>query len=245
MRKLSIDIADLLMAFEDNSDETDWRLDLESGQTVAIDEETRFLLNEYFDESDVEEGEDGRAAFEKWLAGRDCPDWQKDDLRQAYEIETQEARFTSIPSDESRDAYNDMVYFAHTVEDERLQELLSVALNGRGAFRRFKYDITELPETMIHEVMDAIFHPAGQDVLTPKDLTPATGNVIHYEARWQPPDDYIMQLRTKRIMTDKIMTAAEWEIWEHVFAKKYDELGGKPPSFIKGATIIQVPGTRH
>ena len=138
MRKLSIDIADVLMAFEDNSDETDWRLDLESGQTVAIDEETRFLLNEYFDESDVEEGEDGRAAFEKWLAGRDCPDWQKDDLRQAYEIETQEARFTSIPSDESRDAYNDMVDFAHTVEDERLQELLSVALNGRGAFRRFK-----------------------------------------------------------------------------------------------------------
>ena len=115
----------------------------------------------------------------------------------------------------------------------------------RLVFTSNKYDITELPESMIHEVMDAIFHPAGQDVCTPKDLTTSTGNVIHYEARWQPPDDYIMQLRTKRIMTDKIMTAAEWEIWEHVFAKKYDELGGKPPSFIKGATIIQVPGTRH
>jgi hypothetical protein len=135
MRKISIDVAGLLMAFEDNSYEMDWRLDLESGQTVAITEDTRLLLNEYFDESG---GEDGRAAFERWLAGCDCPDWQKDAVREAYEIETQEARFLSIPSDESRDAYNDMVHFAHTVEDERLQELLSVALNGRGAFRRFK-----------------------------------------------------------------------------------------------------------
>jgi len=44
----------------------------------------------------------------------------------------------SIPEIEPREAYDDMVRFAQTVTDATLHRLLEVALDGKGAFRRFK-----------------------------------------------------------------------------------------------------------
>jgi Uncharacterised protein family (UPF0158) len=48
------------------------------------------------------------------------------------------ARFLKIPYVGSRDGYQDMVDFIETVEDERLRDLLGVAVKGKGAFGRFK-----------------------------------------------------------------------------------------------------------
>lgn len=48
------------------------------------------------------------------------------------------ARFLEIPYVGSRDGYQDMVDFIETVEDERLRDLLGVAVKGKGAFGRFK-----------------------------------------------------------------------------------------------------------
>jgi hypothetical protein len=47
-------------------------------------------------------------------------------------------RYLSIPHIGSRDGYEDMVNFVETVTDERLRDLLSVAIKGKGAFGRFK-----------------------------------------------------------------------------------------------------------
>jgi hypothetical protein len=47
-------------------------------------------------------------------------------------------RYLEVPRADSHDAYTDMEDFIATVGDDRLQELLSVAIQGRGAFRRFK-----------------------------------------------------------------------------------------------------------
>jgi hypothetical protein len=47
-------------------------------------------------------------------------------------------RFIIVPQADSRGGYQDMVDFTETVADPHLRELLQVALNGRGAFRRFK-----------------------------------------------------------------------------------------------------------
>ncbi len=44
----------------------------------------------------------------------------------------------SIPTESSREGYQDMIAFTESLEDENLKEKLCVALNGRGAFRRFK-----------------------------------------------------------------------------------------------------------
>jgi len=55
-------------------------------------------------------------------------------------------RYERIPKAESHEGYEDMVDFIATVEDEHLAELLEVAINGKGAFRRFKDVLLNYPE---------------------------------------------------------------------------------------------------
>ncbi|MFC1943760.1 UPF0158 family protein [Chloroflexota bacterium] len=55
-------------------------------------------------------------------------------------------RYEQIPKVESHEGYEDMVGFIATVENERLAELLEVAINGKGAFRRFKDVLVNSPE---------------------------------------------------------------------------------------------------
>ncbi len=55
-------------------------------------------------------------------------------------------RYERIPKAESHEGYQDMVDFIATVEDERLAELLEIAINGKGAFRRFKDVLLNYPE---------------------------------------------------------------------------------------------------
>ena len=55
-------------------------------------------------------------------------------------------RHERIPKAESHEGYQDMVDFIATVHDERLAELLEVAINGKGAFRRFKDVLLNYPE---------------------------------------------------------------------------------------------------
>lgn len=47
-------------------------------------------------------------------------------------------RYLPIPQEGSRDSYQDMVDFIESVADERLLDMLGVAIQGRGAFGRFK-----------------------------------------------------------------------------------------------------------
>jgi hypothetical protein len=59
--------------------------------------------------------------------------------RQLAEIdEAGPGRYLQLPPADSREGYRDMQDFIATVSHEHLQELLDVAIQGRGAFRRFK-----------------------------------------------------------------------------------------------------------
>ena len=59
--------------------------------------------------------------------------------RQLTEIdEAEPGRYLQVPRADSREGYDDMQDFIDTVSDAHLQELLNVATQGRGAFRRFK-----------------------------------------------------------------------------------------------------------
>ena len=62
------------------------------------------------------------------------------------QIEEDFDRYERIPKAESHEGYKDMVDFIATVEDEHLAELLEVAINGKGAFRRFKDVLLNYPE---------------------------------------------------------------------------------------------------
>jgi hypothetical protein len=54
--------------------------------------------------------------------------------------------YERIPKAESHEGYEDMQDFIATVKDERLSELLEVAISGKGAFRRFKDVLLNYPE---------------------------------------------------------------------------------------------------
>jgi hypothetical protein len=62
------------------------------------------------------------------------------------QVEEDSDRYERIPEAESHEGYEDMVDFIATVKDERLVELLEVAINGKGAFRRFKDMLLNYPE---------------------------------------------------------------------------------------------------
>ena len=55
-------------------------------------------------------------------------------------------RYELLPKAESYEGYEDMNAFIGTVNDEHLAELLNVAINGKGAFRRFKDVLESYPK---------------------------------------------------------------------------------------------------
>ena len=60
--------------------------------------------------------------------------------------EEDEERFIFIPCESPEEGYRDMVDFIVAVKDERVKERLSDAVNGRGAFRRFKDALLDYPD---------------------------------------------------------------------------------------------------
>ncbi len=60
--------------------------------------------------------------------------------------EEDEGRYVKVPSADSREGYRDMQDFIMTVDDEGLKEKLRPAIDGKGAFHRFKAVLNEYPE---------------------------------------------------------------------------------------------------
>ncbi|MDI6767571.1 MAG: UPF0158 family protein [Bacteroidota bacterium] len=54
--------------------------------------------------------------------------------------------YVGIPEPDSHEGYNDMVDFSATIKNAELNRLLSVALDGKGAFGRFKNVLYDFPE---------------------------------------------------------------------------------------------------
>ncbi len=77
-----------------------------------------------------------------------CDDYRcMEELAEVFEaIENESERYLYIDKVESWDAYRDMERFILTVKDERLKKLLIVAIDGKGAFSRFRKVICEYPE---------------------------------------------------------------------------------------------------
>ena len=62
------------------------------------------------------------------------------------EEDLESERYWYIDPISSREAYNFMVEFIETVKDQELKKRLSIAIDGRGAFRMFKATVSEYPE---------------------------------------------------------------------------------------------------
>lgn len=126
-KKLEIDWGDLTMAFETQSFEMNQYLDTETGKIVMVTGEADGYAEE--DDEDLQ----------------DLPDWQRKEVELARLIEQEWKRFLIIQPHPSHEGYRLMERFIATVRNPRARDLLSRAIEGRGAFRRFKDTVAEFP----------------------------------------------------------------------------------------------------
>jgi len=134
MKKLKVDLEMIANAMEDVARvDMEYYLDKETGEVIFIPEE----VSRYVEEEE-EEDENLR---------KELPDWQKKVVKLAQEILLNKSdRYIYIPEGPPCNGYDLMVEFAEKVEDELLREKLSIALDGKGAFRRFKNVIADYPD---------------------------------------------------------------------------------------------------
>ncbi|MFH0750689.1 MAG: UPF0158 family protein [Chloroflexota bacterium] len=126
LRGLPVDLDDLSLALEGDPLLTGGRLDLRTGEVQQIGP---LYESDFFDE--LGEPDDGEA---DWADGLE--DGQVDD------------RWLRFDSLGSRPGFRDMTEFLETVADERLATRLDRALGGRGAFRRFKDELADVPDEL-------------------------------------------------------------------------------------------------
>ncbi len=132
MKKLKIDIDDIALAMEatDEFEESIWCLDTETREVINI---LRSVM------VDIEEGNDE--------AIDDYPDWMKEMAEQARALlDDDRGRFVEIPKVLSHEAYGFMESFIDNIKDERIRLKLFKAIQGKGAFGRFKNTVSEWPE---------------------------------------------------------------------------------------------------
>jgi Uncharacterised protein family (UPF0158) len=140
-RQIRVDLAGLVDAFDEGSDEVSAYLDLESGEVIRLTAEIQHELEAISADLPEESPDDEayRAAFAAALDRRGLPAWRHELLREADAVEGGlGTRFLPVPGADSRAGYADMEAFIETVASLRLQERLRGAIRGRGAFRRFK-----------------------------------------------------------------------------------------------------------
>jgi len=114
-----IKLSDVIEAMDFASDECSTYVDKRTGKVVAITE-------------DISSWADGDDAIE------DLPEWARDDVRAAREIEEGSKDYIGLPDRFDIDEFRMMEDFASDVEDRKVRDALLSALGGRGSFRRFK-----------------------------------------------------------------------------------------------------------
>lgn len=145
-RKLKIDMLALETAFDNSSSELSYYLDLETGEAPLATEDARSDLEQVYEAIECIGDEERADAFQAALARRNLPEWEKEAVLAANQVEEcYSSRYLELPRPDSRAGYRDMEDFIESVQDERLQKRLWKAIDGRGAFRRFKDELLEYP----------------------------------------------------------------------------------------------------
>ena len=133
------------MALENrNSVEMVYYLDQETGEDILIMDEWRSQLENVVEEYGDEET--GEIDWETILPQLGIPDWQKDTLILADQVDAGFGeRYIGIIPTETYESCNDMEEFIDMVSNDRLANRLSYAIRGTGAFRRFKDILLDYP----------------------------------------------------------------------------------------------------
>ena len=126
LRDLPVDLDELSLALEGDPLLTGGRLDPRTGDVQQIGP---LYESDFFDE--LGEPDDEEA------------DWADD-----AEVGDADDRWLRFDSLGSRPGFGDMAEFLETVADARLATRLDRALGGRGAFRRFKDEMADVPDEL-------------------------------------------------------------------------------------------------
>ena len=70
----------------------------------------------------------------------DVPSWQEDEVEEAKKVYNN-SDYIELPEHDEIDGYEIMEDFCFSLKDEKIKEKLLTAIQGRGAFRRFKENI--------------------------------------------------------------------------------------------------------
>lgn len=137
MKKVAINWDELSAAFDNSFPELSYYLDTETGEVILITEEAhRFVQELYEGEDDVDAPDFDLDAV---LARSNMPLWQQENIRQAVFVEAYfGGRVIEIPRTTSFEGYEEMQDFIVTVQDDQVADQLQNAIQGRGAFRRFR-----------------------------------------------------------------------------------------------------------
>jgi len=135
-----IDFDEIQKAMEDISrDSFEYFLDRETGEIIPFSEELLQEVQSKLYACDSEEIEDDIEYIEYDEEPEELPDWMEDEVELALEILLdEEGRYVRVPERSNAAAYESMAKFIGTLENPLLGEELTAALNGKGAFRRFK-----------------------------------------------------------------------------------------------------------
>lgn len=123
MSILKVKLSKLIQGVDFQSDNLDVYLNMKSGEVVYIENELYSL---------VDSDED----FSQY------PEWQQENIKLAEKI-LYEDYYEPFPTKYEIDEYGMMESFSYSMEEE-IKERLLRAINGRGAFRRFKDEVFEL-----------------------------------------------------------------------------------------------------
>lgn len=121
MGQLKVQLSDLMEGIEFQSDDMQVYLNTKTGEVVYVSDEDKRAVND-----DLE----------------NYPEWQWDSIKAAEEV-IYEDYFEFFPSKYDINEYQMMEIFSESIEDGKIKKALLKAINGRGAFRKFKDEIFE------------------------------------------------------------------------------------------------------
>lgn len=122
-------------------------LDTETGEVFLSSDWTKSEARALDDPDKTDQPDVRLAWYLLWFDGDLNPDVTEERAAELdEEAQARWDRILEVPGIPTYEAYEDMVDFAATVNDRHLRELPEVALDGRGAFRRFKDVLLRYPK---------------------------------------------------------------------------------------------------
>ena len=151
VRRCRITLKDLAESFDMVSDQMTAFLDLVAGEVLFVNEETARDLERLYESLPASlanaPDEEQRAALRAAIEEAPVILTEEEQILEADVIDRGlGTRYVALPTADSRADYRDMEAFVETVSSRQARNYLESAIDGRGAFRRFRDALMRFPD---------------------------------------------------------------------------------------------------